>query len=183
MTLPTLRSLLYSAHFSPISSQFDPNLSIFPLGSLLYSSHFFSHFIHNLTTICPDSWCMASLINRLCNKYVAYVLYSLKEGSKFCLDYSILPSSKENCVIQHFVCDSVLVSIKHQVGVGVLFQHLVCAFVLVSIKHSVSVSVSYIVRPSTRRESAQPRGEFHQFKCKSRFVSPPLSLAVGYLAC
>ena len=93
----------------------------------------------------------------------------------------IYTTSKENCVIQHFVCDSVLVSIKHQVGV--LFQHLVCAFVLVSIKHSVSVSVSYIVRPSTRRESAQPRGEFHQFKCKSRFVSPPLSLAVGYLAC
>ena len=55
---------------------------------------------------------------------------------------------------------------------------------LVSTNHSVSASVGYIVRPSTRREAAEPGGEFHQFKCKSRFVSPhnsPLSLT-GALA-
>ena len=43
---------------------------------------------------------------------------------------------------------------------------------LVSTNHSVSASVGYIVRPSTRREAAEPEGEFHQFKCKSRFMSP-----------
>ena len=45
---------------------------------------------------------------------------------------------------------------------------------LVSTNHSVSASVGYIVRPSTRREAAEPGGEFHQFKCKSRFMSPCL---------
>ena len=43
---------------------------------------------------------------------------------------------------------------------------------LVSTNHSVSASVGYIVRPSTRREAAELEGEFHQFKCKSRFMSP-----------
>ena len=66
-----------------------------------------------------------------------------------------------------------LVSIEHLVSASILLKHFVCALVLAPIKHSDSVSVSYIVRPSTRRESTLPRGEFHQFKCKSRFVSPP----------